>query len=71
MNDRTTRTGPYIALDTQTRQLMLVDARGNLVPQPERKAYIERMTLAELRALIESLFDLPVALFSQKDPAAH
>lgn len=71
MKDRNSNNGPYITLDTQTRRLMLVDAQGNPVTPAERRAYIERMTLAELRTLIESLFDLPVTLFSQRGPAAH
>jgi len=50
---------------------MLVDVRGNPVPAAERKAYIERMSLAELRMLVQSLFDLPASLFTQIDPAAH
>jgi hypothetical protein len=72
MKDRTKSfIGPYITLDTKTRRLMLVDAQGNPVPVAERKAYVERMTLAELRMLVESLFDLPASLFTQIDPAAH
>jgi len=71
MKDRESHSGPYITLDTQTRRLTLVDARGNVVPVAERKAYIERMTLAELRTLIESLFDLPVTAFLRNGPAAH
>jgi hypothetical protein len=50
---------------------MLVDARGDPVPTAERKAYVERMSLAELRMLVQSLFDLPANLFTQIDPAAH
>ena len=50
---------------------MLVDAEGNPVPVAERKAYVESMTLAELRTLVHSLFDLPVNVFTQIDPAAH
>jgi hypothetical protein len=71
MNDRKSPTGPYITLDTQTRRLMLVDARGDPVPAAQRKAYVERMSLAELRMLVQSLFDLPANLFTQIDPAAH
>jgi hypothetical protein len=71
MKDRQSPTGPYITIDTQTRRLMLVDVRGNPVPAAERKAYIERMSLAELRMLVQSLFDLPASLFTQIDPAAH
>jgi hypothetical protein len=71
MKDRQIPTTPYITLDTQTRRLMLVDAAGKPVPEAERKAYIERMTLAELRTLIESLFDLPADLFTQMPPASH
>lgn len=37
----------------------------------ERKSYIERMTLEELRTLVQSLFDLPAKLFTQNGPAAH
>jgi hypothetical protein len=50
---------------------MLVDARGDPVPAAERKAYVERMSLAELRMLVQSLFDLPANLFTQIDPTAH
>jgi hypothetical protein len=71
MKDRKSATGPYITIDTQTRRLMLVDARGDPVPTAERKAYVERMSLAELRMLVQSLFDLPANLFTQIDPAAH
>jgi hypothetical protein len=71
MKDRKSSTGPYITIDTKTRRLMLVDARGNPVPVAERKAYVEQMTLAELRMLVQSLFDLPANLFTQIDPAAH
>jgi hypothetical protein len=71
MKDRKSSTGPYITIDTKTRRLMLVDARGNPVPVAERNAYVERMTLAELRTLVHSLFDLPADLFTQIDPAAH
>jgi hypothetical protein len=71
MKDRKSPTGPYITIDTQTRRLMLVDARGDPVPTAERKAYVERMSLAELRMLVQSLFDLPANLFTQIDPAAH
>ena len=71
MNDRKSPTGPYITLDTQTRRLMLVDARGDPVPAAERKAYVERMSLAELRMLVQSLFDLPANLFTHIDPTAH
>jgi hypothetical protein len=71
MKDRQSPKGPYITIDTQTRRLMLVDVRGNSVPAAERKAYIERMSLAELRMLVQSLFDLPASLFTQIDPAAH
>jgi hypothetical protein len=71
MKDRKSPTGPYITIDTQTRRLMLVDARGDPVPTAERKAYVERMSLAELRMLVQSLFDLPANLFTQIDPTAH
>ena len=71
MKDRQSSIGPYITIDTKTRRLMLVDAQGNPVPTAERKAYVERMTLAELRMLVHSLFDLPANLFTQNDPAAH
>jgi hypothetical protein len=71
MKDRKSSTGPYITIDTKTGRLMLVDAQGNPVPVAEREAYIEQMTLAELRMLVQSLFDLPANLFTQIDPAAH
>jgi hypothetical protein len=71
MKDPQSTKGPYITIDTQARRLMLVDVRGNAVPTAERKAYIERMSLAELRTLVHSLFDLPASLFTQIDPAAH
>jgi hypothetical protein len=71
MKDRKSPTGPYITIDTQTRRLMLVDARGDPVPAAERKAYVERMSLAELRMLVQSLLELPANLFTQIDPAAH
>jgi hypothetical protein len=71
MKDRKSSTGPYITIETKTGRLMLVDAQGNPVPVAEREAYIEQMTLAELRMLVQSLFDLPASLFTQIDPAAH
>jgi hypothetical protein len=71
MKDRKSSTGPYITIDTKTRRLMLVDAQGNPVPVAERNAYVQRMTLAELRTLVNSLFDLPADLFTHIDPAAH
>lgn len=71
MKDRKSSIGPYITIDTKTGRLTLVDPQGNPVPVAEREAYIEQMTLAELRMLVQSLFDLPANLFTQIDPAAH
>jgi hypothetical protein len=60
MNDRRDSAGAQIRLDPQTQRLMLVDQEGKPVPAIQRKEYIERMTLDELRALVEALFDLRI-----------
>jgi hypothetical protein len=60
MKDRELHLGVHIRLDPQTRRLMLVDHDGRSVPAEQRSAYIDRMTHDELRALVESLFDLPI-----------
>lgn len=59
MQDRDTSLGTHIRLDPQTRRLMLIDHDGKPVPPEQRRAYIQRMTHDELRALVEALFDLP------------
>jgi hypothetical protein len=59
MQDREAHSGIHIRLDPQTRRLMLVDQHGTSVPADQRKAYIDRMTKEELRALVEAFFELP------------
>jgi hypothetical protein len=60
MQDRDVHSGVHIRLDPQTRQLMLVDHDGTPIAAEQRRAYIDRMTLDELRALVEAVFDLPI-----------
>jgi hypothetical protein len=60
MQNRETISGAQIRFDPQKRQLMLVDHEGKPVSPAQRKAYIERMTADELRALVAALFELPI-----------
>jgi hypothetical protein len=60
MQDRKVPSSTQIRFDAEKRQLMLVDIRGKPVSHDQREAYISRMTLEELRALVTSLFELPI-----------
>jgi hypothetical protein len=60
MQDRKVPSSTQIRFDPEKRQLMLVDRAGKPVSRDQRKAYISQMTLEELRALVMSLFELPI-----------
>jgi hypothetical protein len=60
MQDRENIPGAQIRFDPKKRQLMLLDSEGKLVSPAQREAFIARMTTDELRALVTSLFELPI-----------
>jgi hypothetical protein len=60
MQNREIISGAQIRFDPKRRQLSLLDSDGKPVPPAQRNAYIESMTLTDLRALVASLFELPI-----------